>query len=62
LFVDPPIDFGELRSRANLVSIEGVTVPIACIEDLITMKKLASRPKDLEDIAALEAIARRRAP
>jgi hypothetical protein len=28
---------------------------------LITMKKLASRAKDLEDIAALEVIARKRA-
>ena len=60
LFVDSPIPFEELLVRAETVQIEGVAVPVASIQDLITMKRLAGRPKDLDDIAALEAIAMRR--
>ncbi len=60
LFVDPPIDFAELASRASWQMVAGQRVRIAAIDDLVAMKRLAGRPKDLEDIAALEAIARRR--
>jgi len=35
--------------------IEGVPVPIACAEDLVVMKLLAGRPKDLEDVVAILA-------
>jgi len=60
LFVDSPIPFDELLVRAETVRVEDVAVPVASIQDLITMKRLAGRPKDLDDIAALEVIARRR--
>lgn len=59
LFVDPPIAFDELRGRAVMISLEGLSVPVASIADLVTMKELAGRPKDAEDIAALKAIERR---
>ncbi len=36
--------------------VQGVTIPIVSIEDLIHMKKLAARPQDIEDVKALEAI------
>ena len=35
--------------RAETHPIEGVQVPIATVEDVVTMKILASRPKDLDD-------------
>ena len=35
--------------RAETREIEGVEVPIATVEDLVTMKILAGRPKDLDD-------------
>ena len=35
--------------RAELHVLEGVRVPIATVEDLVTMKILAGRPKDLDD-------------
>ena len=56
LFVENPIEFNELWLRANEVDIGGQTVRIAAIPDLITLKKLANRPQDLEDIRQLEEI------
>jgi hypothetical protein len=40
-------------ARAELREIEGIAVPLASREDLVVMKLLAGRPKDLEDVAAL---------
>jgi hypothetical protein len=62
LFVDPPIPIDELLARAEWVDLGTRRVRVAGIEDLIAMKRIAGRPKDAEDIAALEAIARRRTP
>ena len=59
LFVDHPIDFDLLWSRAAIVSIDDVPVRIAAIDDLITLKRRAGRPQDLVDIERLEAIRRR---
>ncbi|MBI4952778.1 MAG: hypothetical protein HY908_12155 [Myxococcales bacterium] len=60
LFVDPPIPFDELRGRAEEVRFAGHVLPVACIDDLIAMKRLAGRAKDEEDIAALTDIRARR--
>lgn len=42
---------------ARVETIEGVSVPVASREDIVTMKLLAGRPKDLEDAAAIFAVA-----
>ncbi|MEI2702986.1 MAG: DUF6036 family nucleotidyltransferase [Baekduia sp.] len=47
-----------LREHAVAKDIDGVRVLIASIPDLIAMKSAAGRPKDLADIAELEAIQR----
>jgi hypothetical protein len=41
--------------RARSQPIGGVAVPTACAEDLVAMKILAGRPKDLEDVVAVLA-------
>jgi len=56
LFVEEPIDFDELWERSVIVDIDGTPARVASITDLIRLKRVAGRPVDLEDIAALEEI------
>jgi hypothetical protein len=35
------------------IDIEGVKVPVACAEDIVVMKILSARPKDLDDVVAI---------
>nr|WP_159397971.1 DUF6036 family nucleotidyltransferase [Sorangium cellulosum] len=41
--------------RAQLHDLDGILVPVACAEDVIVMKILAGRPKDIEDVVAIAA-------
>jgi hypothetical protein len=43
-----------LRRHADIVELEGASVRIASLEDLIEMKRAAGRPQDEIDIASLE--------
>lgn len=61
LFVEPPLPFEDVWRRAELVATANTTARIAAIEDLIHLKRLAGRRRDIEDIEALEEIRRRRA-
>ncbi len=45
----------QFLDRARSIAVEGVRVPVATAEDVVVMKLLAARPKDLEDIAAILA-------
>lgn len=45
--------------RAETVRIGGVNIPVARAEDLIAMKILAGRPKDIDDAAAMLAARRK---
>jgi hypothetical protein len=60
LFVESPIDFAALWERAEVLPLDATNVRVACIADLVALKRLAGRPHDLADIEALEAIAARR--
>ena len=42
-------------SRAVQVEVEGVQVPVASAEDIVVMKVLAGRPKDVDDVIAIVA-------
>jgi predicted nucleotidyltransferase len=53
-------DYAQLRSRADLMDLDGLTVAVASIEDLIAMKRAAGRPQDLLDLESLELARRRR--
>lgn len=53
--------YSELKQRAELIDVDGRTIAIASLDDLMTMKRAVGRPRDLDDIEALEAIRRLRA-
>jgi len=42
-------------SRAAHVDVEGVQVPVASAEDIVVMKVLAGRAKDVDDVMAIAA-------
>lgn len=53
LFARYPLDFEALWRDARVVDLDGVAIRVAAPAHLVAMKRLAARPKDQEDIAAL---------
>ena len=43
----------EFFARVRLHQIEGIDVPVVDVSDLVVMKVLAGRPKDVEDVVTL---------
>ncbi len=56
VFVEPPFVFEEVWAEGEHVQLEHVAVPIVSVNRLIAMKRAAARPRDLEDIKALERL------
>lgn len=40
-------------ARAKVLDVDGVRVPVACAEDVIVMKLLAGRAKDVDDVRSI---------
>jgi hypothetical protein len=49
----PP--FSNLAQRAQTVDIDGLRVRVCALEDLLEMKRASDRPRDRDDLEALEA-------
>jgi hypothetical protein len=47
------VPYEELRARALVVELPGLTLRVAGRDDLIRMKLAGGRPQDLDDVAAL---------
>lgn len=60
LFVENPIEFGGVWSRAEEMVLGSTRARVASIPDLIRLKRMSGRPQDETDIDALEVIARAR--
>ncbi len=56
IFVSEPFDFDAVYSRALRVPLEKTEAIVIALEDLIELKKRVGRPRDQEDIAALESL------
>ena len=51
-----PFDFREVHSRALQVPLENTFAWVVSLPDLISLKRQAGRPRDIEDIEALTAL------
>jgi hypothetical protein len=58
ILVRPEVPFDTLMTNAVAGELFARKVWIASIDDLLTMKRIANRPKDQLDVAALEKIKR----
>jgi len=56
LFVEEPFDFDDTYARSVRVCLDHTECRVISVADLITLKRRAGRPRDVEDIAALEAL------
>lgn len=56
VFADYPLPFDELLAASVVREVGGCPVRVAGIPHLIALKRVAGRPRDEEDIAALTAL------
>ena len=54
VFIDEPIPFLKAYKRRLTIKDGSLKISVSSIEDLITMKKKAGRPQDLQDIKELK--------
>jgi hypothetical protein len=59
VFINDVVPFEQLFKRRVKIALDGCSVNIAARQDLKTMKRIAGRPQDLEDIKALDELDRR---
>ncbi len=50
------VDYAEAESERELVNLEGLTIPVIGITQLIRNKKAVGRPQDQADVARLEEL------
>jgi hypothetical protein len=53
VLVAESLAFDGLERRKTLIEAWAIPIPVASIDDLIAMKRLAARPHDVQDIEAL---------
>jgi predicted nucleotidyltransferase len=56
LVIEMPIPYEQLKSRAILINVEKVEIPVIALDDLIRVKKKSGRQQDLRDLDNLEKI------
>jgi predicted nucleotidyltransferase len=52
--------YAEMKASADVIELDGRSIRIASLDDLLSMKRAAGRPRDRDDIEALEALRRLR--
>ncbi|MCC6129368.1 MAG: nucleotidyltransferase [Acidobacteria bacterium] len=56
IFAEEPFPFAEGYDRAQVIQLEGITFRIVSLEDLIEMKAVAGRDKDVLDLKMLRRL------
>jgi len=58
VLVKEPLDFEEAYARKVTVEAAGILIPVVSIKDLITLKQIPKREKDLDDLKSLKKLER----
>jgi predicted nucleotidyltransferase len=56
ILIELPLPYEELRQRARVFDVEGISVPVVSVGDLIELKVRAGRQQDLSDVEYLKTI------
>ena len=56
VLIDLPIPYEEFRQRAKAFDLEGTSVPVVSVQDLIDLKRHAGRQQDACDVEYLQAV------
>lgn len=56
IIIDESLKFEEMAARKIVKRIDGVSIPVVAIEDLIKMKKKSNRNQDVSDVSALSKL------
>ena len=62
VFITQPFDFEAAWRRAVRVKLGATQVTVVCREDLVRLKLMSARPKDLEDVRHLRLLSQRGRP
>ena len=58
IFVRVPKPFNEMDSRKKMISTDDIIVPVVGLQDLIDMKEIAGRDKDILDLKKLNDLSK----
>jgi hypothetical protein len=58
VFIEEKVPFQEILRELVPMTARGITIPVVSLSHLKRLKKAASRPQDLADIEAIEALER----
>jgi hypothetical protein len=56
IFLRNPVDFEKAYQSRTTIHLKGIPISLVSIDDLIELKRLSGRPRDLEDIHHLNMI------
>jgi hypothetical protein len=56
ILVKPPVDFESAYARRVVAEVQGQSIVVACVADIIAMKTGTGRAKDQDDIAMLKRL------
>ena len=54
IVLEHPLDFTEVFQRGAIKKVDDIEIYVASIDDIISMKKVSNRPKDLSDMEMLK--------
>ncbi len=54
VMINNPLDFEKMYARREEIDSRGIKLPVASVDDIIELKKIAGRQQDLSDIEALK--------